>query len=149
MVIKGGHHLWSSHPHVRAGDELTFGEKSADKMRNVFGSWAFVGTFLGVMAAWVVLNTVILRHSAFDRYPYILLNLGLSMMAGLQGALILIAAKRADRVSAEASLHHYEETAAIRKLQDDQMTILNTLAEIRTAQVQHARVAEEHWRENG
>lgn len=142
MVIKGGHHLWARHPHVRTGDDLTFGEKSADKMRNAFGSWAFVGSFIAIMAAWMILNAVILRHSAFDKYPFILLNLGLSMMAGLQGALILIAAKRADRVSAEQSVHHYEQTDEIKKLQDDQMTILATLQEVRAAQVQHMAMEE-------
>jgi len=108
MMMRAGRHLWHEHPAVRTGDALTFGERAADRMRNAFGSWAFVGGFLGFMAAWILLNTAVLRGAAFDRYPY----LGLSMMAGLQGALILIAAKRADRVAAETALHHYRETAS-------------------------------------
>ena len=108
-----GAHLWSRHPHVRTGDQLTFGERAADTMRNSFGSWRFVGGFMVFVIAWMIFNTVLLGTGAFDRFPYILLNLGLSMLAGLQGALILIAAKRADRVSAEQALAHYAETAKL------------------------------------
>lgn len=101
---------WNDHPAVRTGKDLTFGERAADSMRDKFGSWGFVGGFLLFMALWMVLNSVILGVHGFDKYPYILLNLALSMMAGLQGALILIAAKRADRVAAEQALAHYQET---------------------------------------
>ncbi len=82
-----------------------------------FGSWAFVGGFLAFMGLWMLLNSLLLGHSGFDKYPYILLNLCLSMMAGLQGALILIAAKRADRVSAEQAIAHYAETHKLDELQ--------------------------------
>ncbi len=74
------------------------------------GSWPFVFGFLLVMAGWAATNTFffvrVLHHKAFDPYPYILLNLFLSMLAGLQGAILLIAAKRADQVAAEQALHH-------------------------------------------
>jgi uncharacterized membrane protein len=86
-------------------------------MRNAFGSWAFVGAFLAFMAVWMVVNTAVLGSRSWDPYPYILLNLALSMMAGLQGALILIAAKRADRVSAEQATAHYAETSKLDALQ--------------------------------
>jgi len=113
--IHTGRGLWRMHPHVRTDNQLTFGERAADIMRNAFGSWMFVGSFLAFVAVWMLLNTVVL-HGGFDRYPYILLNLSLSMMAGLQGALILIAAKRADRVAAEQSIAHYTETSKMDKL---------------------------------
>lgn len=124
MNVKPGRHLWNTHPHVRSGNELTFGEKSADVMRNAFGSWAFVGSFLLFMAVWMVVNTAVLGPRGFDKYPYILLNLSLSMMAGLQGALILIAAKRADRVAAEQAVAHYAETLKMDELltQNNAMT---------------------------
>ena len=113
-----GGSLWRHHPHVRSDGQLTFGERSADIMRNAFGSWAFVGGFLAFMAAWMILNSpLILGRSSYDRFPWILLNLGLSMMAGLQGALILIAAKRADRLSAEQATAHYAETSKLDSLQ--------------------------------
>jgi len=112
-----GRELWNRHPHVRTGDQLSFGERSADIMRNAFGSWTFVGAFLAFMASWMILNTVLLGTGAFDKFPWILLNLMLSMMAGLQGALILIAAKRADRIQAEQATAHYEETRKLDALQ--------------------------------
>jgi len=97
---------WELLPGVRTGDELTRGEKAADQVRNRMGSWGFVGSFLGFMAIWGIVNSLAFRNHGFDPYPYILLNLFLSMLAGLQGAILLIAAKRADAVAAEQALSH-------------------------------------------
>lgn len=103
---------WHRHPHVRSGSDLTLGERAADRMRNAMGSWAFIFAFIGVMVAWAVVNTLLigraLHHHSFDPYPYILLNLILSTLAGLQGGILLIAAKRADAVSSELALHDYQ-----------------------------------------
>ena len=67
-------------------------------MRNIMGSWPFVFSFFAVMILWAGGNTYFLQrvihHKAFDPYPYILLNLFLSMLAGVQAAALLIAAKR-------------------------------------------------------
>ena len=113
MSIKAGAHLWQRHPHVRTDGELTFGERAADTMRNSFGSWTFVGCFALFLAGWMILNTVLLGAKGYDKYPYILLNLALSMLAAVQGALILIAAKRSDRVAAEQAVAHYNETSKL------------------------------------
>ena len=89
-------------------------------MRNIMGSWGFVFGFFAVMIAWALVNTVffehVLHHKAFDPYPYILLNLFLSMMAGVQAAALLIAAKRADSISSEVALHTANNTDDIKKL---------------------------------
>src|SRR5512138_2728010 len=96
--------MWDRHPAVPSGDQLTFSERAADKMRNGMGSWPFVFGFIAVMAAWAIANSVFYlagtngKHG-FDPYPYILLNLFLSMVAGLQGAILLIAAKRSDQIA--------------------------------------------------
>lgn len=82
----------------------------ADRMRNSMGSWPFVIGFLAIMCIWAVGNTVLLADGAFDPYPYILLNLMLSMIAGLQGAILLIAAKRSDQVSSELANHTFDNT---------------------------------------
>lgn len=112
--------LWHRHPGVRSGADLSFGERAADKMRNVMGSWPFVFGFFAVMGAWVVINTVVLEHSlhhkAFDPYPYILLNLFLSMLAGVQAAALLIAAKREDAIASEIALHTERNTDDIKTL---------------------------------
>ena len=120
MANKAYQSHWHKHPGVRSGDDLTRGERAADRMRNMMGSWGFVFGFFAVMIAWALVNTVlfehILHHKAFDPYPYILLNLFLSMMAGVQAAALLIAAKRSDAISSEVALHTSTNTDDIKKL---------------------------------
>lgn len=99
--------LWHHHPGVRTGSELSFGERAADMMRLAMGSWAFVGSFLAFMAIWAAT-----KGFGVDVFPYILLNLFLSMLAGLQGAILLIAAKRADQVASEVAKHTLDNTDA-------------------------------------
>jgi uncharacterized membrane protein len=112
---------WHSHPGVRSGDELSLGERAADRMRNIMGSWPFVFGFFGIMITWAIVNSAFYlggqngKHG-FDPYPYILLNLFLSMLAGVQAAALLIAAKRADAISSEIAMHtekNTEETKAL------------------------------------
>jgi uncharacterized membrane protein len=120
---------WHKHPGVRSGDQLSLGERSADRMRNMMGSWPFVFGFFFVMIAWALVNTVlfehILQHKAFDPYPYILLNLFLSMMAGVQAAALLIAAKRADSISSEIAIHTEKNTDDIRTLLKENTDLTN------------------------
>ncbi len=73
-------------------------------MRNGMGSWAFVLTALVFLAGWMAGN----RNVGFDPYPFILLNLVLSCIAALQGAILLIAARRSDQVAAELATHDYQ-----------------------------------------
>jgi uncharacterized membrane protein len=112
--------LWQKHPGVRSGEQLSIGERAADRMRNIMGSWPFVFGFFAVIIAWATLNTLVLQrvvgHKAFDPYPYILLNLFLSMLAGVQAAALLIAAKRADAISSEIALHTERNTDDIKTL---------------------------------
>ena len=68
------------------------------------GSWAFVGGALFFMAGWMVGN----GNHGFDKYPFILLNLILSCLAAMQGAILLIAAKRTDQISSELAVHDYQ-----------------------------------------
>jgi uncharacterized membrane protein len=111
---------WHKHPGVRSGDDLSLGERAADRMRNVMGSWPFVFGFFIVMILWALTNTLliqhVLHHKPFDPYPYILLNLFLSMLAGVQAAALLIAAKRADAISSEVALHTANNTDDIKTL---------------------------------
>ena len=97
---------WEALPGVRTGEELTRGERAADAVRNRMGSWGFVSLFMVFMVIWAGVNVFWLNNKGFDPYPFILLNLFLSMLAGLQGAILLIAAKRADAVAAEQALSH-------------------------------------------
>ncbi len=91
---------WDQHPSVRSGTQLTVGERSADILRNSMGSWPFVFGALLFLAVWMTINSLE-GKSSFDHYPFILLNLLLSCLAALQGAILLIAARRADQISGE------------------------------------------------
>lgn len=109
-------------------DELKLGEKAADAVRNGMGSWPFVFAFLFAMGMWAYLNSIVLKHHAFDPYPYILLNLMLSTLAGLQGAILLIAAKRADAILDAVIEHIKRNTDKIAEETDqiDKLIISNT-----------------------
>lgn len=113
---------------------LTTGERAADWLRNGMGSWAFVAMFAAVMVIWAVVNTV---GAAWDPYPFILLNLFLSMLAGLQGAILLIAAKRQDAIAAALAQHDFETNLAakleIEELMEINRTQLALLHEMRAA----------------
>jgi uncharacterized membrane protein len=100
-------HGWHAHPSVRSEDQLTPGERAADRMRNGMGSWLFVFAALGFLAIWMIYNAL-RGHAAFDAYPFILLNLVLSCLAAMQGAILLIAAKRSDQVASELAQHDYD-----------------------------------------
>lgn len=96
--------MWHRHPGIRSGEQLTVGERAADRLRNGMGSWWFVFGAIAFLAGWMIGN----RNHGFDPYPFILLNLVLSCLAAMQGAILLIAAKRSDQVSSELALHDYK-----------------------------------------
>ena len=80
----------------------------------------FIAAFVLFMLAWAVIN---LTAAAWDPYPYILLNLFLSMLAGLQGAILLIAAKRQDAIAAALAQHDYETNLAAKHEIEELMEI--------------------------
>ena len=88
----------------------TRGQRAADAVASFGGSWAFVGLFAGVMLLWVGLNAVLLatRGGTFDPYPYILLNLFLSMLAAIQAPIILMAQNRQGERDRASAGHDYE-----------------------------------------
>ena len=90
--------------------QLTFGQRLADKVAAFGGSWTFIVLFVAVLIAWVVLNSVILarRHQAFDPYPYILLNLFLSMTAAVQAPVIMMSQNRQAAKDRLDAAHDYE-----------------------------------------
>ena len=106
------HHLWRHHPAVRTGDELTRGERAADKAVAGMGSWAFLGIQTGLITAWIIVNVcaVVLR---FDPYPFILLNLAFSTQAAYAAPLILLAQRRQDSKNAEVAMHTLDNTTAM------------------------------------
>ena len=75
--------------------KMTFGDKVADKLSEVAGSWGFIIGFTSFLIFWIVLNTIILNEgNAIDEYPFILLNLVLSCIAALQAPIIMMSQNR-------------------------------------------------------
>ncbi len=119
--------------HAQHHESLTPGQRAADRLRNGMGSWRFIAIFVAFMAAWGLVNAL---GVAWDPYPYILLNLLLSMLAGLQGAILLIAAKRQDAIAAALAQHDYETNLAAKQELEELMEI-NRL-QLRLLQELHA-----------
>lgn len=120
---------------VRAeGDAtITFGQRAADAVATFGGSWTFVSLFAVVMLVWVGLNAILLARAGktFDPFPYILLNLFLSMLAAIQAPIILMSQNRhseRDRASAE---HDYEVNL---KAELDIMLLHEKLDQLRESQ---------------
>ncbi|MBP8274820.1 MAG: DUF1003 domain-containing protein [Acidobacteria bacterium] len=86
--------------------EPTFGERVADGVAAFGGSWSFIGLALATILGWIVLNVV--QHESFDPYPFILLNLVLSCMAGLQAPIIMMSQNRHAARDREEARHDYE-----------------------------------------
>src|SRR6478672_676764 len=116
--------------HEKHKASLSTGQRAADIMRNGMGSWPFVASFIGFMLIWAAINTVALAANAWDPYPYILLNLLLSMLAGLQGAILLIAAKRQDAIAAAMAQHDRDTNLKSKEEIDLLMAINNQQLEI-------------------
>lgn len=122
---RSGWFPWRRHDHRHPvlqtmHDDRTFGERVADNVASFGGSWPFIFLFIGLMAAWIVLNTVILErvihHRAFDAYPYIALNLVLSGLAGLQAPIIMMSQNRASARDEMLANEHYEATQRMDQL---------------------------------
>jgi uncharacterized membrane protein len=89
---------------TEAEERLTLGQRLADRVAAFGGSWPFILVFCAAMIVWVVVNTWVLAEQTFDPYPYILLNLVLSMLAALQAPVIMMSQNRQvakDRLQAD------------------------------------------------
>jgi uncharacterized membrane protein len=85
----------SRNPNEMIEKEATFGERIADTVAGFGGSWTFILIFLSVLVVYTIVN-VVLRRSAWDSYPFILLNLFLSMLAAIQAPVIMMSQNRQD-----------------------------------------------------
>lgn len=87
---------------------LTLGERVADNVARFGGSWGFIGIFVFVLIAWMVVNSLQLFGIHFDPFPYILLNLCLSCISAIQAPIIMMSQNRSadrDRMDAENDFH--------------------------------------------
>mgnify|MGYP003582439423 CR=1 FL=1 len=74
--------------------ELKFGERLADKVAEFGGSWTFIIYFALFLLTWSVINVVVLHNQGFDPYPFVFLNLILSMLAAIQAPVIMMSQNR-------------------------------------------------------
>jgi uncharacterized membrane protein len=125
-------------------EQTTFGQRLADKIAAFGGSWNFIIAFFIILFGWMIINTVILGHSAYDPYPFILLNLILSSLAALQAPVIMMSQNRQeerDRLRAENDYKvNLKAELEIRSLHDkiDHIMIQkrNTLIEMQEMQLE-------------
>ena len=127
---------------VQMEENATIGQRIADKVASFGGSWTFIIIYLSFLVAWMAFNTFVLIHygrgeegAQFDPYPYILLNLMLSMTAALQAPIIMMSQNRAaekDRLAAEQDFKvnlkselMLEELIRKQRMRDAQMDELN------------------------
>ncbi|PYB71180.1 DUF1003 domain-containing protein [Rhizobium wuzhouense] len=128
---------------TNAGEDFlagsSFGQRVADSIARIGGSWSFIIGFLLFLVAWVILNTVILAARPIDAYPFIFLNLLLSMVAAIQAPIIMMSQNRQaerDRFMAAKdyeinlkaeievlALHHKIDEQVVKELRDTRAEI--------------------------
>jgi uncharacterized membrane protein len=140
------HRIVSSNMHEDFESESTPGQRLADAIARIGGSWAFIIGFLAFLVLWVLANAILLSRDAFDPYPFIFLNLVLSMLAAIQAPIIMMSQNRQserDRFFAAKdyevnlkaeievmALHHKIDMAVLKELQDLRAEVVRLSAEI-------------------
>ena len=87
-------------------ERRTFGDKLADRVTEIAGSWGFIIGFCVFLILWMIINTILIVR--FDEYPFILLNLILSCIAALQAPVIMMSQNRAAKKDSLRSLNDYK-----------------------------------------
>lgn len=75
-------------------ENLSLGQRTADKIAAFGGSWTFIISFGVILFLWIILNSVLLLSHAFDPYPFVFLNLVLSCLAAIQAPIIMMSQNR-------------------------------------------------------
>jgi len=86
--------ILSRNPEDELQSSLTVGQRLADRVANVGGSWTFITWFTVVFVVWILSNSVFLATRPFDPYPFIFLNLVLSCLAAIQAPVIMMSQNR-------------------------------------------------------
>jgi len=109
---------------------LTWGQRLADTVALFGGSWVFISLFGVFLVAWAVVNSLLLgEKNAFDPYPYIFLNLMLSMLAAIQAPIIMMSQNRQAQKDRLDARHDYEVNL---KAELDIMALHDKLDDMRT-----------------
>jgi uncharacterized membrane protein len=125
--------------HRLFGRGQTFGDRLSDRVAAVGGSWGFIIAFSIFLVGWTAFNTLVLARHAFDPYPFIFLNLMLSMVAALQAPIIMMSQNRQaakdrleDRIDYETNAHAAAEIDLVQEKLDLLLEMLIADKQVRT-----------------
>lgn len=105
-----------THPaHLAITQEATRGQRAAERLAQVVGSWSFLIVQTAIIVLWMTLNVVAWVRN-WDPYPFILLNLCLSLQAAYTGPMLLIASNRQSEIDRRVAAQTYEDTEGIKAL---------------------------------
>ena len=102
------HELLAMNVDVESEKTWTFGERMSDRMADFAGSWTFLICFGIFMAAWIIMNSLVLYWRPVAPFPYILLNLMLSCLAAIQAPIIMMSQNRQEARDRLRSQHDYQ-----------------------------------------
>lgn len=136
------HQTVAADPNETFNEQLTLGQRTADKVAEFGGSWTFLGLFAAFMLGWILLNSS--ENHPFDPFPFILLNLFLSCLAAVQAPVIMMSQNRQaakDRFEAQQDYHvnlkaEMEVMALHAKLDEAREYQLKTLLELQNEQME-------------
>ncbi len=115
-------------------ERLTFAQRMADRVAAFGGSWSFIIIFAVVLGGWIVLNTVgLARRDIIDPYPFIFLNLILSMIAAIQAPVIMMSQNRQVAKDRLAAANDYEVNL---KVELEIMNLHEKIDDIRVRQLE-------------
>jgi len=127
MSKKGEIRLTNGNHCLPYHQKLTAGQRAADLLTTLGGSWIFIGLLFFYIAVWVGINSWLLVYKPLDPYPYILLNLTLSCLAAMQGPIILMSQNRlAERDRIQAKYDYQVNRKAEREIQELQKELKRT-----------------------
>jgi uncharacterized membrane protein len=112
--------------------DKTLGERMADRVAEFGGSWTFIILFGAFLVVWALINTIVLATHAFDPYPFIFLNLLLSMIAAIQAPIIMMSQNRQGKKDRDNAEHDYEVNL---KAEIEIMSLHEKLDQMRAEQI--------------
>lgn len=121
-------------------DDRTFGERVSDDISKFGGSWLFIFAAIGFIVLWLIVNVLAIFHViAWDGYPFILLNLFLSMIAAFQAPFILMSQRRVEKKQDEAYRRLFFEIKELveadleieKEIMDNHKSIAQDVAELK------------------
>lgn len=117
---------------IDVASQENFGDRIADGIARIGGSWGFIITFILFLILWTIGNVWLLGHRGFDPYPFIFLNLILSMIAALQAPVIMMSQNRQSARDRIDAAHDYEVNL---KAEIEIMALHEKLDEMRHSQI--------------